>query len=292
MIGGSFPDPCLLTLGHGYTARALAARLDPEWRVVGTVRARAACDDLRAEHVAPLLWDNREAVEEAVGAATHLLISAAPDAEGCPVLARFRAAFERAERLRWVGYLSTTAVYGDRGGDWVDENSELRPSSRRGHWRVAAEEAWFQLGERTGLPVHVFRLAGIYGPGRSAFDKLRDGRARRIIKPGQVFSRIHVADIASVLLASMAKPDPGQAYNVADDEPAPPQDVIVHAAGLLGVEPPPEEPFETAEMTPMARSFYGENKRVSNERIKTDLGVVLTYPNYRAGLAAILAAGG
>lgn len=292
MIGGSFPDPCLLTLGHGYTARALAARLDPEWRVVGTVRGRQSCDELRAEHVAPLLWDNREAVEEAVAAATHLLISAPPDADGCPVLARFRGALERAERLRWVGYLSTTAVYGDRGGGWVDETSELRPASRRGQWRVAAESAWLDLGERTGLPVHLFRLAGIYGPGRSALDKLREGRARRIVKEGQVFSRIHVADIATVLLASIAKPDPGQAYNVADDEPAPPQDVLLHAAELLGMEPPPEEKFETAEMTPMARSFYGENKRVSNARIKAELGIRLTYPNYRTGLAAILAAGG
>jgi dTDP-4-dehydrorhamnose reductase len=285
-------DPCLLTLGHGYSARALAARVDSNWRCVGSVRRPEGCERLRAEGVAPVLWENREAIEEAIGAATHLLVSAPPDGSGCPVLARHGGAIARSERLRWIGYLSTTGVYGDRGGDWVDEKTPLEPVNQRSHWRVAAEAGWQRLGEEADLPVMVFRLAGIYGPGRSALDRLREGRAQRIVKAGQVFSRIHVADIAQVLAASIAAPDPGRVYNVADDEPAPPQDVIAHAAELLGMPAPPEIPFERADLSPMARSFYAESKRVSNRRIKAELGVRLAYPTYRAGLASILAAGG
>ncbi len=284
------PDPCLLTLGHGYSARALAARLQPGWRVVGSVRDAEKGQRLRAEAVAPVLWENRAAVEEAIGAATHLLISAPPDAAGCPVVARHGEALRRAERLVWVGYLSTTGVYGDRGGDWVDENAALLPVNQRSQWRAAAEAGWLRLAEEATLPVHVFRLAGIYGPGRSAIDRVRAGRAQAIVKAGQVFSRIHVADIAQVLAASIAKPDPGRIYNVADDEPAPPQDVIAHAARLLDLPEPARIPYESADLSPMARSFYAENKRVSNRRIKQELGVRLTYPNYRSGLAAILAA--
>jgi nucleoside-diphosphate-sugar epimerase len=216
----------------------------------------------------------------------------APDAEGDPVLIRHRAAFGRVRRLGWIGYLSTTGVYGDRGGDWVEEESPLAPVNLRSRWRVAAEEAWLELWRETDLAVHVFRLAGIYGPGRSALDRLREGRAQRIVKEGQVFSRVHVEDIAQVLAASMAAPDPGAIYNVADDEPAPPQDVIAEAARLLGLAPPPEVPFEAADLSPMARSFYAESKRVANRRIKAELGVRLIHPNYRAGLLAIHAAGG
>jgi nucleoside-diphosphate-sugar epimerase len=286
------PDPCLLTLGHGYSARALAARLLPRWRVVGSVRDAGRGDRLRAEGVAPVLWENRAAVEEAMGAATHLLISAPPEAPGCPVLARHAEALGRAGRLAWVGYLSTTGVYGDRGGGWVGEDDELRPVNQRSQWRAKAEADWLRLGEEGGLPVHVFRLAGIYGPGRSAIDRVRSGQAQAVVKEGQVFSRVHVADIAQVLAASMARPDPGRIYNVADDEPAPPQDVLAHAARLLGLPEPPAVPFETADLSPMARSFYAENKRVANRRIKQELGVRLTYPNYRCGLAAILSAEG
>jgi nucleoside-diphosphate-sugar epimerase len=285
-------DPCLLTLGHGYSARALAARLLPRWRVVGSVRDAGRGDRLRAEGVAPVLWENRAAVEEAMGAATHLLISAPPEAPGCPVLARHAEALGRAGRLAWVGYLSTTGVYGDRGGGWVGEDDELRPVNQRSQWRAKAEADWLRLGEEGGLPVHVFRLAGIYGPGRSAIDRVRSGQAQAVVKEGQVFSRVHVADIAQVLAASMARPDPGRIYNVADDEPAPPQDVLAHAARLLGLPEPPAVPFETADLSPMARSFYAENKRVANRRIKQELGVRLTYPNYRCGLAAILSAEG
>jgi len=203
-----------------------------------------------------------------------------------------RAALAALPGLAWLGYLSTTGVYGDRAGGWVDEASELRPSGPRGRRRVAAEAGWLGLWRRHGVPVHIFRLAAIYGPGRSPFDALRADTARRIAKPGQVFSRIHVDDLASVLIASIARPRPGAIYNVCDDEPAAPEAVVAHAASLLGLPAPPLMPFEAAGLSPMARRFYDDNKRVSNALIKKELGVRLRYPNYRAGLAAILAAGG
>ncbi len=187
-----------------------------------------------------------------------------------------------------MGYLSTTGVYGDRDGGWVDEEAPLEPTGARGRKRVAAEAAWLALRRDHGVPVHLFRLAGIYGPGRNALATVQAGRAKRIDKPGQVFSRIHVDDIATVLEASMARPNPGRAYNVCDDEPAPPAEVIAHACDLLGVAPPPLVPFEQAELSAMARSFYRDNKRVSNRRIKQELGVKLAYPGYKAGLAALL----
>jgi nucleoside-diphosphate-sugar epimerase len=190
---------------------------------------------------------------------------------------------DAAPHIAWAGYLSTTGVYGDHGGGWVDEDTPLTASTRRGEMRVEAEAAWRALAERSGLPLHIFRLAGIYGPGRGPFEKVRDGTARRIIKPGQVFSRTHVEDIAQVLHASILRPNPGAAYNVCDDDPAPPEDVLAHAAELLGLPPPPEVPYETAEMTPMARSFYAESKRVRNRKIKEELGVVLRYPDLPGG---------
>jgi nucleoside-diphosphate-sugar epimerase len=278
--------PVLLTLGHGYSAAALAATL-PDWRRLGTTRSPERAAAMRAAGVAPLDWADVAAVDAAIAAASHILVSLPPDADGDPVLARHRPALAAA-RPAWLGYLSTTGVYGDRAGGWVDEASPLAPVGERGRRRVAAEAAW----AATGLPVHHFRLAGIYGPGRSALDRLRAGTARRIVKPGQVFSRIHVADIAAALAASIARPDPGRAYNLADDEPAPPEDVIEFAAGLLGLPVPPAVAFEDADLGPMARSFYAESKRVANDRIKRELGLRLAYPDYRRGLAAILAAGG
>ncbi len=219
---------------------------------------------------------------------THLLISAPPGENGDPVLHLFGEQLQRlSKQLKWVGYLSTTGVYGDRGGDWVDEDSPLEPTTARGQRRLEAERSWLRLHSDFGLPVHVFRLAGIYGPGRNTLLNVRDGSAKRIIKPGQIFSRIHVEDIAGVLAASIAKPHPGRAYNVCDDEPCPPQEVVEFAANLLGLPLPPEIPFEQAELSPMAKSFYAESKRVSNRRIKTELGYKLIYPNYRDGLAAI-----
>src|SRR6056297_42257 len=283
-------DKVLLSFGHGYSARALARRLLPRgWQVYGTTRSPERAEHLRAEGITPLLWDSDD-VADALDAATHVLSSAAPTEAGDPVLARHRAAIAAAApRLDWTGYLSTTGVYGDHQGGWVDEETPLTPSTERGRRRVAAEAEWRSV---PGLPLHIFRLAGIYGPGRGPFEKVRQGTARRIVKPGQVFSRIHVDDIAQVLLASIDRPNPGAAYNVCDDDPAPPQDVIGHAAELLGLPLPAEVPFDEADMTPMARSFYAESKRVDNTRMKHELGVTLIHPDFRTGLRALLAQDG
>jgi nucleoside-diphosphate-sugar epimerase len=278
--------PVFLMLGHGYSAAALAASLRG-WRVVGTTRSAEKAAAMRARGIEPVDWADAAAVDRAIGAADGILVSLPPSGLGDPVLIRHEAALARAD-LAWIGYLSTTGVYGDRGGGWVDEESPLDPTTDRGRWRRAAERAW----SATGLPVRFFRLAGIYGPGRSALDRLRAGRAQRVVRPGQVFSRIHVDDVARVLAASMARSDAGRTYNVVDDEPAPPEDVIAFAARLLGMPVPPAVPFEAADLTPMQRSFYGESKRVSNRRIRQELGVTLLHPDYRAGLRAILAAGG
>ncbi len=271
----------LLCLGHGYTANALAARLVPlGWNVIGTCRNAQRADDLAQEGVTPLQWPGDLA--PALARATHILASAAPDAGGDPFLQLAGDAL-RAANPNWIGYLSTTAVYGDHQGGWVDEDTPTTPQSTRAQQRVLAEGQWLDL------QAHIFRLAGIYGPGRGPFEKVRDGSARRIIKPGQVFSRIHVADIANTLLASIARPHPGRIYNVCDNDPAPPEDVLSYAAQLLGLPEPPAVPYDQAEMTPMARSFYAESKRVRNDRIKTELGVTLQFPDYRAGLQGLLA---
>ncbi|MFN4154485.1 MAG: SDR family oxidoreductase [Paracoccaceae bacterium] len=270
----------LLSLGHGYSADALARVLIPQgWAVIGTTRNPDKAARMRARGIEPLRWPGD--LGPALARATHILASAAPDAGGDPFLADWPGI--ATAKVAWVGYLSTTGVYGDHQGAWVDETTPLTPDSPRGTQRVLAETQW----QATGLPVHVFRLAGIYGPGRGPFEKVRDGSARRIIKPGQFFSRTHVEDIAQVLAASIARPNPGAAYNVCDDEPAPPEDVLSHAATLLGLPEPPAIPFDQAEMTPMARSFYSESKRVRNDRIKDELGVRLLYPTYREGLAAL-----
>ncbi len=275
----------LLSIGHGYSAQALARLLIPQgWTVIGTTRSAARAEAFRAAGVEPLLLPGPLA--PALARASHVLTSVAPDAAGDPIL-RDHAAELAAARPVWAGYLSTTAVYGDHQGGWVDEDTPLTPSTERGAARVRAEADWAALG----LPLHIFRLAGIYGPGRGPFEKVRDGSARRIIKPGQVFSRIHVEDIAQVVAASIAHPHPGRAYNLCDDDPAPPEDVIGHAAELLGLPLPPAVAYDLAEMTPMARSFYAESKRVRNDRIKAELGVTLLYPTYREGLAALLAGG-
>ena len=279
--------PTLLSLGHGYSARALSNLLVPEgWRVIGTTRAPDKADALRNEGIEPVIFPGGD-VAAALGAATHLLSSVAPDEAGDPVLNALGPAIARAApRLRWAGYLSTIGVYGDRAGGWVDEDSALTPSTRRGALRVAAEAAWRAV---PGLPLHIFRIAGIYGPGRGPFQKIRRGTARRIVKEGQVFGRIHVDDIARALRASMEAPTPGLVVNLTDDEPAPPQDVIGHAADLLGVPRPPEVAFADADLSPMARSFYAESKRVRNDRLHALVGPLL-HPTFREGLAAILRA--
>lgn len=277
--------------GLGYSARVFARRvMDKGWRVIGTTRNEQSASRLRGEGFDVAVFTGETPCEELrteLADATHVLVSAAPGLQGDPVLAHHAQDLAAANDLEWIGYLSTVGVYGDHGGTWVDEESPLRPSSARAPNRVAAEEAWLGFGTETGKAVQVFRLAGIYGPGRGPLDKVLKGTARRIVKEGQVFNRIHVEDIANVLQASFAHPRAGGIYNVADDEPAPPQDVVTFACELLGVEPPPEEPFEEAQLTGMARSFYGENKRVSNARVKSELGVKLAYPTYREGIAAL-----
>lgn len=277
----------LLSFGHGYSAQGVARLLLPQgWRIIGTTRSAEKAQALADQGIEPLIFPGDD-VAEAVAQASHVLISAGPTAEGDPVLnAAGDLIRAHAARFAWVGYLSTTGVYGDHQGGWVDEDTPLKPSTRRGQWRKDAEAAWAAIPD---LPLHIFRLAGIYGPGRGPFAKVRAGTARRIIKKDQVFSRTHVEDIAQIVVASIARPSPGTAYNVCDDDPAPPQDVIAHAAELLGLPIPPAIPFETAEMTPMARSFYAESKRVRNDRIKDELGIKLIYPSYHEGLAALLA---
>jgi nucleoside-diphosphate-sugar epimerase len=282
----------LFCFGLGYTALALVRQLAAaEWAVTGTSRNPDKAAALRAAGYRAVIFDrDRPIPTDCLTEATHLLVSVPPDAKGDPVFATHGKDIAALPGLCWVGYLSTTGVYGDRGGGWVDETSALAPTGERGRRRVAAEQAWLDLWRNHGVPVHVFRLAAIYGPGRSTFDALRAGTAKRIDKPGQVFSRIHVEDLASVLLASIERPRAGAVYNVCDDEPAAPADVVADAARLLGMPPPLLVPFETAELSPMAKSFYDDNKRVSNALMKQELGVTPRYPSYREGLAAILAA--
>jgi nucleoside-diphosphate-sugar epimerase len=280
----------LVCFGLGYTALALARELAAAgWRVAGTTRAADKHARLAAHGFAMHQFAPDQPLADAAAAlagATHVLTSIAPDEAGDPVLAHHLADL-RCTTLAWVGYLGTTGVYGDRGGAWVDETAAVAPTMPRTRGRAAAEGHWLA----SGLPVHIFRLAGIYGPGpgRNALDAVRAGTARRIVKPGQVFGRVHVDDIVQVLRASIARPNPGAIYNVADDEPAPPQDVIAFACALLGVAPPPEVAYDEAELSPMARSFYLDNRRVCNRRIKEELGVRLRYPSFREGLTAILA---
>ena len=282
------PPRALFCFGLGYTAGFLARELVATgWRVMGTHRASDAAPGAMETRVFDRMHPLAD-VDALLAGATHLLSSVPPDEAGDPVLDVHGRDIGTARGLRWVGYLSTTGVYGDRAGGWVDEVSPLLPTGERGRRRVAAETRWLELQRRHGIPVHIFRLAGIYGPGRSAIDGLRAGRAQRIVKPGQVFSRIHVADIVQVLRASMERPVPGAIYNVCDDDPAPPADVVAFAAELLGVAPPPAVPIEQVQLSEMALSFYADNKRVSNRRIKQELDVSLRYPSYREGLAALL----
>jgi nucleoside-diphosphate-sugar epimerase len=278
--------------GAGYSGKAFARANAAGAQIAGTTRSPGKFEALRQAGVRPLVFDGvlDDEAAAALAATTHLVISIAPGEAGDPVLEAARPVVRgKMPALRWVGYLSTVGVYGDHGGGWVDESSACRPVSGRSRLRVDAERQWLELGREIGVPVAVLRLSGIYGPGRNAFVNLANGTARRLVKPGQVFNRIHVEDIAGALwhLAGGAR---GGIFNVTDDLPAPPQDVVAHAASLMGVEPPPEIPFETAPLSPMARSFYGENKRVSNATIKRD-GYRFRFPDYRAALEAMWRAG-
>lgn len=280
----------LLIFGFGYTGRALAKRLQAQrWFVAATARKpadRAAAEALGVQPVDPA---NPAALADAVAKARAILVTAPPGERGCPGLEVLAPAIAASGAFPdWIGYLSTTGVYGDRGGRWVFETSALNAQSIEGARRVAAERDWLQMGRGMGLTVAVFRLPGIYGPGRSPFDRLREGNARRLVKPGHVFSRIHVDDLAGGLHASIVKPRPAGIYNLCDDEPASAAQVTAHAATLLGVEPPPEEPFDPRTLSAAAQRFYAECKRVSNARAKAELGWRPAYPTYREGLASIL----
>lgn len=282
--------PRIFLLGAGYSARAYARLAAGEADAVfGTTREVGKCDALRADGIAPLVFDG-SAIGEDMAAAlrqtTHLVLSAAPGDGDDPLLPLLPSPVTAAmPALRWIGYLSTVGVYGDHGGAWIDEDTPSHPVSKRAVARVATERAWLDAGIAAVVPVAVMRLAGIYGPGRNALVKLKRGTAQRIVKPGQFFNRIHVADIAGAI-HHLAQRETGGVFNVCDDEPGPPQDVVAFAAALMGVEPPPEIPFGEAGMTPMARSFWNDNKRVSNRRIK-GAGYRFRFPNHRAALEAM-----
>lgn len=281
----------LLVFGLGYSMTRLARRLrDLGWQVAGTTRDPDRLAQLRAEGFdAHAFGPDRPLDPALLAGTTHLVQSISPEESGDPAVPALAETLKALPELRWVGYLSTPAVYGDRDGAWIDETAAPAPGSPRGWKRLEAERAWFAAFQDTGVPVQVFRLAGIYGPGRSAFDQLRRGRARRIDKPGQVFNRIHVDDIGSVLLASMRRPRAGAVYNVADGHPSSPNDPIEYACQLLGIDPPPLVPFEDSGLSPLGREFYAECKRLTVDRIRDELGVTLTYPGYRDGLDAIRA---
>lgn len=276
----------LFVFGFGYVGAALARNLKAQgWQVSASGRKAEDADRLRGLGVDPVLLGDDAVLDAAVAEAEAILVTAPPGPEGCPGLAALVPAIARSAAFPdWIGYLSTTGVYGDREGGWVDEGSSLSARSPEGGRRVGAERDWLEVGRGMGLTVTVFRLPGIYGPGRSPIDRVRDGSARRIVQPGHVFSRIHVDDIASALAASIARPRAGGIYNVVDDEPAPGDVVLEHAAALLGVDPPPV----ATEISPAAQRFYAENKRVSNARAKAELGWRPRYSTYREGLAAIL----
>jgi nucleoside-diphosphate-sugar epimerase len=281
----------LFCFGLGYSARALACRLTAEgWTVAGTCRSPEQAQALDAAGFAATVFDrDRPLSAAALAGASHILVSIPPDLAGDPVLDCHAGDIAAVGGLAWLGYLSTTGVYGDHGGAWVDEGAALNPSGERGRRRLMAEAGWQALWRGRGVPVHVFRLAAIYGPGRSPFAALRAGTARRIDRPGHVFSRIHVEDLATALAASIARPRPGAVYNVADDLPAPPAAVTAHAAGLIGVPPPPLVPLAKAGLSPLALSFYADNKRVDNRLVKRELGIAWRHSDYRVGLAAVLA---
>jgi nucleoside-diphosphate-sugar epimerase len=279
--------------GMGYsslaTARAIHHLVDPAVPIAGTTRSRDKAELMADTAYRIHVFDGERpglTLGEDLAQATHVVLSIPPDDHGDPALNFHRAALDASVNLQWIGYFSTVGVYGDFGGEWIDETVETRPVNRRSRQRVEVEEQWRAYATERGVPLLVLRLAGIYGPGRSAFDKLRDGTARRIVKPGQVFNRIHVEDIGRVT-ALAAQQRLGGTFNLGDDEPAPPQDLVTYAAKLMEMPPPAETPFESAQMTEMARSFYSDNKRVSNQAIKQALGIELLHPTYREGLEAI-----
>ena len=284
----------LFTFGYGFSAAALGARLRAEgWSLAASYRRPEDSERLAGLGVEPVSVHDPEGLAAQLKAADAVLVTAAPDTEGCPGLRTLVPAMARGGAFPdWLGYLSTTGVYGDRQGGWAFESSRLAAQSMEGARRVAAERDWLDVGKGMGLTTTIFRLPGIYGPGRSTFDRLRSGRAKRITAPAQVFSRIHVDDLAAGLAASIARPRAGGIYNLCDDAPAPNSEVVAYAAELLGLPVSPEIPVEEANLAGPAQRFYAESKRVSNARAKAELGWRPAYPTYREGLSAILQAGG
>ncbi len=287
-------DQNLFCFGFGYTAGFLADSLaSGGWEVAGTTTDPDKKISLRKRGVRAHIFDRHHPVPDPFQTfedVTHIMLSVPPDAEGDPVFDVHAADLSALKRLKWVGYLSTTAVYGNQDGNWVDETTPPAPDTRRGSLRLKAERQWQSLYLNEGVPLHIFRLSGIYGPGRSAIDAVRSGTATRIEKPGHAFNRIHVSDIAQTLIASMHKPNPGSIYNLADDAPSPSHEVISFACNLLALDVPPLIPFDRADMPPIVRSFYKDNKRIRNDKIKNQLGVRLIHPDYRSGLQACLEA--
>lgn len=282
----------LFVFGLGFSGRALVRRLSAEgWEVAASVRDPDRAAPVEALGVTAVPLTDGARLAETLAGSRAVLVTAAPDAEGCPGLRALVPALARSGAFPdWIGYLSTTGVYGDRKGGWATESSRLAAQSPEGARRVGAERDWLEVGRGMGLTVTVFRLPGIYGPGRSALDRLRVGQARRIASPGQVFSRIHVDDLAAGLAASIARPRASGIYNLCDDEPCPNSEVVAYAAALLGLPVPPEVALAHAGLSSQAMRFYAESKRVSNARAKAELGWRPAYPTYREGLAAILAA--
>ena len=280
-------SPCLLIFGHGYTASALVDHLGTEdWEIFGTTRNVDTADLLKENNITPLMWSDDTGIKSVIKRSNYILHSIAPTEVEDPVYEKFAEdIIARSIALSWFGYLSTTSVYGNHDGQWVDEKTPVNPSSNRGLLRVNAENTWARINN---LPLHIFRLAGIYGEGRSPLDKIRSGKAQLISKPGQFFSRIHVEDIAQVLKASIEMPNRGSIYNVCDDMPAAPDEVLAYAAKLLNYPEPPRIDFEEAELSPMAKSFYSDNKRVSNHLIKNEFSLALKFPNFKAGLDALV----
>jgi nucleoside-diphosphate-sugar epimerase len=277
----------MMILGAGYSGQAIAAEMiDAGASVCGTTRSSEKAAHVASLGIRPLLFDGTQIsddLRDELAQTTHLVQSIAPGQAGDPLLTLTRGDLRSlCPNLAWAAYLSTVGVYGDHGGDWVTEDTECRPVSQRSVERVTAEQGWMEAGAAAGIPVAILRLSGIYGPGRNGFLNLAAGTARRLVKPGQVFNRIRVEDIGSAT-RFLVQRDLGGIFNITDDEPAPPQDVVTEAARLMGIDPPAEQTFATAELSPMARSFYGENKRVSNAKI-CNLGFRFAYPDYRISL--------
>jgi hypothetical protein len=292
VIEPALRDKKLFCFGYGYTASFLAERLRPYgWKIAGTTTDPEKLAFMKKNGIEAWLFDQRHPLTDPYNifdGVTHVLISIPPGTEGGIGYLLHGEDIAAIPTLEWLGYLSTTAVYGNQDGNWVDEETPPAPTSRRGSLRLKAEQQWETL-YREGVPLHIFRLAGIYGPGRSVIDAVRAGTARRIEKPGHVFNRIHIEDIVQALIASMNRPNPGAIYNLSDDEPAPSNEVITFACNMLGLQPPPLVPFDQCDLAPIVRSFYKDNKRVRNARMRDELGVELLYPDFRSGMQACFA---